>query len=78
MARWLGEEAAAETLMEAIENVMGSGIKTRDLGGKAGTKEVTDAVCREIERSGPSKGKGKVNGAANGTTNGTVNGHSES
>ncbi len=53
MCRWLGEESAAELLMEAIENVMGNGIKTKDLGGSAGTKEVTEAVCREIERLGP-------------------------
>ena len=52
MMRWLGEEAAAETLMEAVEGVMGRGIKTRDLGGSSGTVEVTDAVCKEIETLG--------------------------
>jgi tartrate dehydrogenase len=55
MLRWLGEEDAAETLMEAVEGVMGKGIKTKDLGGNSGTVEVTDAVCREIKRLGPKK-----------------------
>ncbi|KAJ6511407.1 hypothetical protein C8R47DRAFT_1296377 [Mycena vitilis] len=39
---------AADCLMEAITNVSEKGIKTRDLGGKSNTKEVTDAVCEEI------------------------------
>ena len=52
MGRWLGEEEAAETLMEGVENVMGSGIKTRDLGGEASTMGMTEAVCKEIERLG--------------------------
>ncbi|KAJ6625182.1 tartrate dehydrogenase [Mycena sp. CBHHK59/15] len=41
---------AADCLMEAIENVTERGIKTRDLGGSSGTKEVTGAVCEEIGR----------------------------
>lgn len=51
MVRWLGHEAAADYLMECVEAVCASGVLTRDLGGKAGTKEVTEAVCREIEAS---------------------------
>ncbi|KAJ7701880.1 hypothetical protein B0H17DRAFT_1176364 [Mycena rosella] len=39
---------AAECLMTAIANVTERGVKTRDLGGESGTKEVTDAVCEEI------------------------------
>ena len=69
MCRWLGEEEAAELLMDAVENVMGQGVKTRDLGGKAGTKEVTEAVCAEIKRLGPKK---EMNGHANGHANGDV------
>lgn len=49
MVRWLGEEKAADGLMKAIENVTAAGIKTKDLGGSEGTKEVTEAVCKEIE-----------------------------
>lgn len=50
MLSWLGEESAAKTLMEAVETVSGSGVVTRDLGGQATTKEVTDAVVAEIKR----------------------------
>jgi len=60
MVRWLGEEEAADRLMEAIENVLESGIRTRDLGGSAGTEEVTQAVCREIQTLG--KGQKIANG----------------
>ena len=49
MIRWLGEEEAANILMEAIEDTIGSGIQTRDLGGKSSTKEVTDGVCEAID-----------------------------
>lgn len=57
MMRWLGEEHAADNLMQCVETVCGKGILTRDLGGSAGTKEVTQAVCEEIRSSyGGSKG----------------------
>jgi isocitrate/isopropylmalate dehydrogenase len=49
MLIWLGEEEAAKRLMESVETVTERGIRTRDLGGSAGTKEVTDAVCAELE-----------------------------
>jgi len=65
MLRWLGEEDAAETLMDAVQAVMGNGIKTRDLGGSSSTVEVTEAVSKEIERLGPkqrSKNEGFVEG----------------
>lgn len=51
MVRWLGQEAAAAQLMEAIESVTAGGVKTKDLGGQANTKDVTDAICQEIEAS---------------------------
>ena len=50
MIRWLGEEDAADVLMAAIEDTIGSGIQTRDLGGKASTEEVTKGVCDAIDR----------------------------
>jgi isocitrate/isopropylmalate dehydrogenase len=50
MLRWLGQPHAADLLMEAVENVTESGIKTQDLGGMAKTTQVTDAVCVEIEK----------------------------
>ena len=43
---------ARTLLMKAVENVCQKGILTRDLGGTAGTQEVTDAVCEEVERLG--------------------------
>ena len=64
MLRWLGEEEAAETLMEAVENVMGEGVKTKDLGGSVGTKEMTEAVEREIEKLGPKRRTKVINGKA--------------
>ena len=46
--RWLGEEDVAETLLECIEKVCEAGIKTKDVGGSAGTREVGEAVCEGI------------------------------
>jgi isocitrate/isopropylmalate dehydrogenase len=50
MLIWLGEEQAAKNLMDSVEVVTERGIRTRDLGGSAGTKEVTEAVCMELEK----------------------------
>ena len=45
----LGEFEAANLLMEAIENNIKEGeIRTRDLGGKAATQEVTTAIIKKI------------------------------
>lgn len=49
MLAWLGEENASHQLLECVENVCEQGILTKDLGGSAKTKDVTEAVCREIE-----------------------------
>lgn len=48
MLAWLGEDDASKKLLECVESVCEKGILTRDLGGKASTKEVTAAVCDEI------------------------------
>lgn len=48
MLEWLGEKEGGEQLMEAVEAVCVDGIKTKDLGGSATTKEVTDAVVKRI------------------------------
>jgi tartrate dehydrogenase/decarboxylase/D-malate dehydrogenase len=46
---FLGEAAAAQALMAAIEAVTGEGkALTRDLGGKAVTKDFTDAVLKRL------------------------------
>jgi tartrate dehydrogenase/decarboxylase/D-malate dehydrogenase len=50
MLEHLGEAAAARELMAAIEAVTESGLHTPDLGGKATTRAVTDAVLALIRR----------------------------
>ena len=49
MLDFLGQQQAADDLIQAIESVTGNGILTRDLGGKAGTREVTDQVLAAIK-----------------------------
>jgi tartrate dehydrogenase/decarboxylase/D-malate dehydrogenase len=44
----LGEPAAAQRLMKAIETVTASGTRTPDLQGTAGTEQVTRAVCAAL------------------------------
>ncbi|KAL0570469.1 hypothetical protein V5O48_011496 [Marasmius crinis-equi] len=50
MLTWLGEKDAGDKLLEAVENVCERGVVTRDLGGKYGTKEVTEALKEEIRK----------------------------
>jgi isocitrate/isopropylmalate dehydrogenase len=48
MLTWLGEDDASCQLLDCVENICERGILTKDLGGTAKTKDVTEAVCREI------------------------------
>jgi tartrate dehydrogenase/decarboxylase/D-malate dehydrogenase len=48
MLEHLGETSAADLLMRAVEQVCAAGIMTPDLGGKATTAEVTNAVCKAV------------------------------
>jgi tartrate dehydrogenase/decarboxylase/D-malate dehydrogenase len=48
MLEHLGEKAAGEHLMRAIERVTASGLHTPDLGGTATTRQVTDAILKVI------------------------------
>lgn len=48
MLEHLGEAAAANRMMRAVEKVCGDGILTPDVGGTASTQQVTDAVCDAI------------------------------
>ncbi|KAH9210796.1 isocitrate/isopropylmalate dehydrogenase [Leptodontidium sp. 2 PMI_412] len=50
MMGWLGEPEAKVRLLKAVENVCAAGVLTADLGGKANTKEVTQAICAELEK----------------------------
>ena len=51
MLEHLGEKDAAMRLMAAVEKVCAAGVLTPDVGGKATTKEVTDAVIDAIHGS---------------------------
>jgi 3-isopropylmalate dehydrogenase len=51
MLRWslnLTKEAAA--VEEAVKRALDSGVKTKDIHGTATTKEMGDAVVRELEK----------------------------
>jgi tartrate dehydrogenase/decarboxylase/D-malate dehydrogenase len=48
MLEHLGEGDAARRLMTAIERVTASAELPADLGGKATTAEITDAVCQAV------------------------------
>ncbi|KZO93146.1 putative tartrate dehydrogenase [Calocera viscosa TUFC12733] len=50
MLRWLGEAKAADGLMSAIEHVLEHGPITGDLGGKANTEQVTQAVISALKQ----------------------------
>ncbi|MDQ0340780.1 tartrate dehydrogenase/decarboxylase/D-malate dehydrogenase [Caldalkalibacillus uzonensis] len=48
----LGEHDLGEKLLTVIEETLLEGIKTPDLGGKATTTEVGDAICDKLRRLG--------------------------
>lgn len=51
MLDWLGEEAAAATIDEAVGAVLKEGsVRTRDLGGSSHTSDVGDAVAEQVSR----------------------------
>jgi len=52
MLRHLGEQDAAQRIEQAVVAVLRGGVRTRDLGGSVGTREYTDAICRELQRAG--------------------------
>lgn len=45
-----GEEELGQKLLEVIEDVLGDGIKTKDVGGTATTKEVSEEICKRLKR----------------------------
>ncbi len=50
MLRHIGEGEMASRIMTALGNVLSEGkVRTRDLGGTAGTREFGDAVCGKLE-----------------------------
>jgi isocitrate/isopropylmalate dehydrogenase len=48
MLAYLGQDAAAGRLVEAVLATIGDGTRTRDLGGSASTAAFTEAVCRRL------------------------------
>ena len=51
MLHHIGESAAGRAIEKALTTVYARGDKkTGDLGGRASTREFTDALCEEIER----------------------------
>jgi len=48
MLEYLGDNSGAVRIEQAIRHVISAGIKTRDLGGRAGTKEFGDAVVKAL------------------------------
>jgi isocitrate dehydrogenase (NAD+) len=48
MLHHIGETPAAEAVMNALGNVLNGGVRTRDLGGHATTREFADAVCKML------------------------------
>jgi tartrate dehydrogenase/decarboxylase/D-malate dehydrogenase len=51
MLRHLGEPAAADAIEKAIETALGgSGPRTADIGGRAGTKDLGQSIAAEVSR----------------------------
>jgi len=51
MLRHIGEGAMADRIMTALGAVLAEGnVRTRDLGGTAGTSEFADAICARLAR----------------------------
>jgi len=48
MLRHLGERQAADAIMNALGAVLTAGVRTRDLGGTATTREFAGAVCKML------------------------------
>lgn len=50
MLEHLGHAQAARRLLQALEDALASGVRTRDLGGEADTEQMTDAVIAMLRR----------------------------
>lgn len=42
--------AEAKAVEDAVRNAIDAGLRTKDMGGNAGTKEVGDAVAAELAK----------------------------
>jgi len=52
MLDFMGYEEIGNLILDAIEETLVSGVKTRDLGGSANTEEVTNAVIEHLKNRG--------------------------
>ena len=52
LLEYLGDTGGAVRIESAIQQVLASGTRTRDLGGSAGTREFGDAVLRVLSKQG--------------------------
>lgn len=50
MLEHLGHPHAGQRLLQALEDALASGVRTRDLGGEANTEQMTDAVIAMLRR----------------------------
>jgi methanogen homoisocitrate dehydrogenase len=50
---YCGDAAGAERIEGAIQGVLAEGIRTRDMGGSAGTREFGNAVLRGLRKTNP-------------------------
>jgi isocitrate/isopropylmalate dehydrogenase len=48
----LGDSITAQRIEAAVDAVLESGVRTPDLGGRATTEDVTEAVCIAVEVQG--------------------------
>jgi len=48
MLRHINEPSVAERIQTALRAVLSSGVRTRDLGGTAGTMEFAEAICQRL------------------------------
>ncbi len=48
MLDWLGEARAAAAIRQAVEASLAAGNSTPDIGGKADTKQITDAIVKHL------------------------------
>jgi len=51
MLEHLGEAAGAARIVSAIESTLQDGVKPVDIGGSAGTEEITNSILKHLERA---------------------------
>jgi isocitrate/isopropylmalate dehydrogenase len=49
MLEWLGLNAAAASVRQAVEATLSQGLGTPDLGGQLNTRQMTDAIIQNLE-----------------------------